>query len=180
MVGVCSPTFLLILANTIVRYAYLIIFILIFIQAHKLLQKQMSTFQNATLIFQWQATFVKLLILPQHFITQFSLTSTASHQKTPLLSPFRNNIFYSRTFWVFLWYPEQRLQYPIQILSLNKALVAVPSSLKATGIQIHWQLILSVNSFVLSLTNEPAGMSRLRTLHSTCSILAATMTVPSL
>lgn len=39
MVTLCSPTLLLILANGIMRYAYLIIFILIFIQAHKLLQK---------------------------------------------------------------------------------------------------------------------------------------------
>lgn len=52
MVGFCSPTFLLILANTIVRHAYLIIFILILIQAHKLLQNQMSILQNTKLIFQ--------------------------------------------------------------------------------------------------------------------------------
>ena len=63
------------------------------------------------------------------------------------------------------------MQYPIQILSLNKALVAVSSSLKATGFQIHCQLLLSVNSFVLSLTNEPAGMSRLRTQLVPSSLL---------
>lgn len=39
-------------SNAIVRFAYLVIFILIFIQAHKLLQKQMSILQNITLIFQ--------------------------------------------------------------------------------------------------------------------------------
>lgn len=178
VVGLCFPMFLLILANAIVRYAYLIIFILIFIQAHKLLQKQMSLLQNSTLTFQWQAMFKKLMILPQHFITQFSPTAIASHQKTPPLSPLRNNILYSRT--SFLWYPEQSMQYPIQILSLNKALVAASSSLKATGFQIHCRLLLSVNSFVLSLTNEPAAVSRLRTLYSTFSILTATMTAPSL
>lgn len=80
----------------------------------------------------------------------------------------------------FFWYCEQSMQYPIQILSLNKALVAVSSNLKATGFQTHCQLLLSVNSFVLSLANEPTGMSRLRTLYSTRSIPTATMTAPSL
>lgn len=113
--------------------------------------------------------------------TVFSHFYCKSSKNLPL-SPFTNNVLYSRTsfFFFFLWYPEQSMQYPIQILSLNKALVAVSSSLKATSFQIHCWLLLSVNSFVLSLTNEPAGMSRLRTLYSTCSILTATMTVPSL
>lgn len=123
--------------------------------------------------------FKKLTILPQSFTIQFSPTAIESHLKKPTTFSFPKQCFIFKDL-SFLWYHEQSMQYPIQILSLNKALVAVSSNLKATGFQTHCQLLLSVNSFVLSLANEPIGMSRLRTLYSTCSIPTATMTAPSL